>query len=488
MVAESPRAGIPLHVQTLVALVAGAVFGLVAPTWAPQIKIVGDVFVLALKALIMPLLLASMVTGVAGVGDPRHLGRFGWQAFVLFNLSMAIAVASGVLLVSTVRPGDFPPPPALAARVQALGRTATGDDLRTGLDGALTAEVPKLTPETRKVLVDRYIADTATGGDTSVAQKRLLGQITAATLRQQTATTASAPGAKAPASIADTDTSVSAFARSQVTKLLVNPFRALAEDNIPAVVLFALLLGLFLARMGTAGKPLLDAFEGLNGAMMGLIGLVMKLTPFGVFALISGTVAATGPQVFLLLGKYALTVFAALGIHGFVVLPLMVRVLGGGSGLGFLKAMREAFVVAFSTASSNAALPVSLRCCEDNLGIAKPVSRFVLPLGATLNMAGTALYEAIAAVFIAQVFMIDLSVGQIVIVFFTAVLAAVGAAGIPMAGLVTMTMVLSAVGLPIEGIALILSVDRVLDMCRTVVNVEGDAVAAVIIDRWNRKA
>ena len=263
-----------------------------------------------------------------------------------------------------------------------------------------------------------------------------------------------------------------------------NPFKALAEGNVLGIILFTLLLGGGLVAIGEAGKSTIEVVKGLDKAVMKVVDWVLWLAPLGVFALLQRSLADGGLSALKALAAYSGVVAAALAIHGFVALPLIVKFVGGLSPVEWLRGIRQPMAVAVSTASSSATLPVTIEACEENLDVPGPVASFVLPLGATMNMDGTALYEAIAALFVAQAYGIDLSLGQQLVVFFTAAAASVGAAGIPSAGLVTMAMVFQAVGLPLEGIGLILAVDRFLDMFRTTVNVMGDTSAAVVLKRF----
>ena len=263
-----------------------------------------------------------------------------------------------------------------------------------------------------------------------------------------------------------------------------NPFDSLAGGDVLAIIAFGLLLGAVTSTLGDQGKPVAEFFRSLNTVMMKLTDWVMYLAPVGVFALLTEVIAQQGFDAVTALASYCGVVVGALLIHGVLVLPLLGWALGGMPPWTFFAGIRKALMVAFSTASSAATLPITMECCEEQLGVEPKVARFVLPLGATVNMDGTALYESVAAIFIAQVYGIELDLGQQVLVFITATTAAVGAAGIPGAGLITMTLVLTAVGLPIEGIGLILAVDRLLDMVRTTVNVAGDATGAVVVNRW----
>ena len=264
-----------------------------------------------------------------------------------------------------------------------------------------------------------------------------------------------------------------------------NPFASLAGGDVLGVIVFALLLGGTATTLPDAQRaPLVGVMDGLNAIMLKLTDAVMWLAPLGILALVSGVVRDQGGEALARLLAYAATVLAGLGVHGLVVLPLLAWALGRVPPWRLLPALSRPLAVAFSTASSSATLPVTMEAVERELDVRARTARFVAPLGATLNMDGTALYEAVAALFIAQAYGLDLSVGTQVVVFLTATVAAVGAAGIPGAGVVTLGIVLTAVGLPLEAVGLIIAVDRVLDMVRTAVNVEGDAVGALVVDRF----
>ncbi len=261
-----------------------------------------------------------------------------------------------------------------------------------------------------------------------------------------------------------------------------NPLAAMVNGQILPTIFFSLLFGFFITRAPQPyKKQLTDLFQGVFEVMMRLTHFIIIFTPVGVFALIAKIVAQTGIDVFIPLANYMITVIGALSIHAFLTLPLLLYFIAGINPVAHIKAMSAALLTAFSTSSSSATLPLTIDCVENNAGASNKVSSFVLPLGATINMDGTALYECVAAMFIAQVYGIDLSFGQQFIVVLTALLASIGAAGIPMAGLVMMTIILRAVGLPLEGLGLILAVDRILDMMRTSVNVWSDSCGSVII-------
>ncbi len=264
-----------------------------------------------------------------------------------------------------------------------------------------------------------------------------------------------------------------------------NPLRAMADGDMLGVIFFSLMLGLFMNGLPAAQKgTLVGIAKALFDLMMRLTDFIIRLAPIGVFSLMAQVVGTAGLEVFAPLLLYMFTVVVSLGIHALITLPLVLKVFAKADPLDYARAMAPALVTAFSSASSSATLPLTMECVEERAGVPNEVSSFVLPLGATVNMDGTALYECVAAMFIAQVYGIDLSFGDQILVFFTALLASIGAAGIPMAGLVMITVVLRAVGLPMEGVGLILAVDRVLDMCRTSVNVWSDSVGCAVVARW----
>jgi len=264
-----------------------------------------------------------------------------------------------------------------------------------------------------------------------------------------------------------------------------NVFDAMSKGQILPVIFFAILFGFFITQIQTEKQKLLTRFfDSVFEVMMKITTFVILFTPLGIFAIVSKEVAKNGDSLSNIagsLGIYMITVLFALLFQGAVILPLLVRFLGKASPLKHFRNMATPLLTAFSTSSSNAALPLSMVAVEEKDGVSGKITSFTLPLGATINMNGTALYECIAVIFIAQAYGIDLTMGQQTVIVLTALLAAIGSAGIPMAGLVMMTIVLTAVNLPLEGIGLVLAVDRILDMSRTTVNVWGDTCAAVII-------
>ena len=269
--------------------------------------------------------------------------------------------------------------------------------------------------------------------------------------------------------------------------LFQNPIAALAQGNVLAVVIFALLLGIALVVGGERYRNILALMQEFLELILMLVGWIMRLAPFGIMALLLQLVATQDTGLLTTMAKFMAIVIGTTLLHGVVILPLILYLITGMTPVKFWLGAREALITAFATSSSAATLPVTLRCAEQHLHVKRDVAGFVIPLGATMNMDGTALYEAVAALFIANLVGIELSLLQQVIVFLTAMLAAIGAPGIPSAGMVTMVVVLQSVGLPVEAIAILLPIDRILDTVRTTVNVEGDLVGSLVVQKWIRQ-
>ncbi len=300
-------------------------------------------------------------------------------------------------------------------------------------------------------------------------------------LQQYEAEAAATSGTAAASEIADT----SAF--QKIIGLIVslvptNPIAAMANGDMLGVIFFALFLGLTITLIPPPkSAPLIKAFDGLNDAIIKMVTLAMETAPYGVFALMLNVVADLGLDILVLLVKYAATVVLGLLLHVVITHMSILFFYVRQSPIKFVLAIKEAIIMAFSTSSSSATLPISLNVAQTNLGVSRQVSTFVLPLGATINMDGTALYQAIAAVFIAQVFEMELTLVQQLTIVLTATLASVGAAGVPGAGMITLALVLSTLGVPEKGIALIFGLDRILDMCRTVINIIGDLTLTTLM-------
>ncbi|MDT8902997.1 dicarboxylate/amino acid:cation symporter [Anaeroselena agilis] len=266
-----------------------------------------------------------------------------------------------------------------------------------------------------------------------------------------------------------------------------SPVKALMDANMLQIIAFALFLGVGITLVGPKAKPVEAFFDGLAEVTYKVVGIIMEVAPYGVFALILPVVAANGPKVLIPLAKVIGAVYIGCIIHLAITYTTALKVLGDMSPAKFFKGILPAQMIAFSTCSSSATLPVTMKNTQENLGVSKEVSSFVLPLGATINMDGTAIYQGAAALFVAQVYGIDLSISQMLVIVLTGTLASIGTAGVPGAGLIMLTLVLQAVGLPLEGIALIAGIDRILDMARTTLNITGDAVCAVFIQSSENK-
>lgn len=420
----------PLYAKILIGMLVGVVVGIVAVLtgtgWivTDWIKPFGLIFLNMLKLVAMPLIFASLVTGVAGLTDITKLSRMGLKTISYYLVTTVIAITVGLLLVNLLKPGkSFPE----QKRVEILEQYA--QDI-----------------EVRKFALDNIKSD---------------GPLN--------------------------------FLVDIVPENIVNA--ASDNTNMLQVIFFAILFGLALVLLKNPRVEVVKDFvSGFNDVILKIIDFIMQFAPIGVMALLSGLVVdfsgdnvADSLQLFATLGLYALVVIAGLLFMALIVYPTFLRFFAGIRFRDFYKTMFPVHLVAFSTSSSAATLPVTMEQVEKGLGVSNDVASFVLPIGVTINMDGTSLYQAVAAVFIAQVFGIDLTLGQQLIIILTATLASIGSAGVPGAGMVMLIIVLNAVGLPVEGLALILAVDRPLDMLRTVLNVTGDAMVATIVAKTERE-
>ena len=363
------------------------------------------------------------------------------------------------------------------------------------LDGILGV-VGTLFVSALKMMVVPLVFVSLVAGVTALSDLKALGRIGARALVLYLATTAIAvtialmlAGAVGPGHGYETGQGNAGFSPREAPPLAqvlaeivpTNPVAAMAEGNMLQVIVFALLFGVAVTMSGARGRHVLNFFNDLDTVIMHMVEWIMRLAPYGVFALIARTFATQGLDLLLPLAAYFLTLTGALAIQLFVTYPLLLRLLASLNPLTFLKKLRDPAAFAFSTASSGATIPVTLRTVEYKLGVPNSIASFTVPLGATINMDGTAMMQGVATVFIANVYGVDLSATDYLLVVLTATLASVGTAAIPAVGLVTLAMVLGQVGLPVEGIALIIGVDRLLDMMRTTVNVAGDCAVSCIV-------
>jgi Na+/H+-dicarboxylate symporter len=332
-------------------------------------------------------------------------------------------------------------------------------------------------------------------GSSSLSDPKMLGRVGGKTILLYLLTTAIAVtlalgaavifepgvGVNAIASVEAEITEATPFTQVLIDMVPTNPVAAMAEGQMLPIILFAVLLGISITLSGDTGVRVSGWFNDMNAIIMKLVTLVMEVAPYGVFSLIAILAATSNATDIFALGKYVGLVFAVLFVHALIVYPLILTFLGQLNPIKFLVKLRAAMLFAFSTASSNATIPVTLETVEKRVGVSNKIASFTVPLGATINMDGTAIMQGIATGFIAQYYAIDLSVSQYLLVVVMVILASIGTAGVPSVGLVVLAGVLSQVGLPAEGIALILGVDRLLDMTRTVVNVTGDSMVTTIV-------
>jgi len=415
---------LPLHTKIIAGLILGLLFGFLCIfTGIPNslvtdyIKPVGTIFVNALKLIAMPLILASLIVGVTNLGDISKLSRLGLRTIVIYMITTVIAITVGLLLVNTIKPGRL------------------------------------ISKETREELLEMY------SGDVQKTQKKVKEEVKD----------------KAPL-------------EPLIRIVPENIFQSTSDNsNMLQVVFFSVVFGIALLQVpAKKADPVKHFFEGLNDVILKLIDYIMMLAPFGVFALMAALIvemAGDNPskavEILSALLLYGVTVLAGLAVMIFIIYPTILKTFAKAKYKEFFKGIREAQILAFSTSSSSATLPVTMECVEKNLNVPEKISSFVLPLGATINMDGTSLYQGVAAVFIAQALGMHLTLANQLMIVVTATLASIGSAGVPGAGMVMLVIVLESVGIPAAGLALIIAPDRILDMCRTVVNITGDSTVSV---------
>jgi Na+/H+-dicarboxylate symporter len=425
------------------AIIAAVLVGLLLPHFAVKLHIGGEIFLKLLKMMVVPLVVMSVMSGILGLGDVRKLGRPGGTAVLYYLTTTMIAVCIGIVAVNVIRPGIGT---VSQETINTIQEDTEHHSIKVKVRDAL-AEAGDLTPE-----------EVSTAFPELAEEKE-----------------------EAPA--------VSMIVKNLVLMLFTdNLIRSASKMELLPLIVFSLVFAGVLTTMGARTAELRSMIEQVNDALITFVLLLMKLAPLGIFCLVAarfGKAQADGKfvEVISQTGWYSLTVLTGLAVHALIVLPLLCWLIARKNPFRYIYDMSQALLTAFSTASSSATLPVTMECAITKAGVSKQSSDLVLPLGATINMDGTALYEAVAAIFIAQALGFDLSLTQNLIIAVTATLAAIGAAGIPEAGLVTMLIVLNAVNLPVEFIGLILPVDWLLDRFRTTVNVFGDAVGAAVVDR-----
>lgn len=407
--AEKTKKKIGLSTQIFIALLIGALFGVVVHYWVPSsyikdtvivegvLYVVGQGFIRLMQMLVVPLVFCSLICGSMAIGDTKTLGKVGVKTigFYLVTTALAVCVALGSALL--INPGR--------------------------------------------------------GLDMDAVQKGTVSSTTEAT------------------SLVDTLLNI----------IPKNPIQSMANGDMLPIIVFALFVGIMLAKLGTRGSVVANFFSQFNDVMMEMTMAIMKVAPIGVFCLIARTFATVGFSAFAPMLKYMGNVTLALAIQCLVVYQILLFVFTRLNPFKFIKKFLPVMGFAFSTATSNATIPMSIDTLSKKMGVSKQISSFTIPLGATINMDGTSIMQGVAVVFIAQAYGIPLTMGNLATVVVTATLASIGTAGVPSVGLVTLAMVLNSVGLPTEGIALIMGIDRILDMIRTAVNITGDAVCTTIV-------
>lgn len=410
-----------LHWKILIGMVIGVVYGLVAVNFDMEnftsdwIKPFGTIFINLLKLIAVPLILFSLVSGIANLKDISKLSRMGLRTVGMYLLTTVIAVSLGLFLVNIINPGSSFP---------------QGEQQK--FEERYGSEVSKKQQDASEVRGDSPL-------------------------------------------------------QSLVDMVPSNLVSAMSENSrMLQVIFFAIFFGISIILLPEkTTEPVTRFFVGMNSVILKMIDLIMEVAPIGVFALLGSVIVELkgDAALFTSLALYGFTVILGLLLMIFVVYPIFLKIFTKIKYQDFYKGIAPAQMLAFSTSSSAATLPVTMECCEENLGVSNEVASFVLPIGATINMDGTSLYQAVAAVFIASAFGMDLTLGQQLTIIITATLASIGSAAVPGAGIVMLVIVLTSIGVPTEGIALIFAVDRPLDMIRTVVNITGDSTIAAIIHR-----
>lgn len=473
------------------------IFAYFFPVAASGLEIGGKLFLRLLTMVVVPLVVTSVMAGVIGLGDLRRLSVPGACTLGYYLMTTLFAIVIGLVLVMTIKPGVHSDKAAIEGVVE-QGTELHNDTNSTEpvTPEADTDPAQPVPPETDTDPVQPVTPEADTDPVQPVPLETDVDPAPADAAEEKSPDAESADEEKTgPTKVVKglTKEQMESTPDTIIQNLLFmlftdNLFHSAAEGDLLPLIVFAILFGGILTMMGPRSETLRRMILELNDAMMILVGLLMKIAPFGIFCLVAAEFGNAMSdekfsQMMSLLGWYFTTVLAGLLIHAFIILPAIYAIFTRKNPFRFVYHMFEAILTAFSTASSSATLPVTMRCITENAGVSKQSTEFVLPLGATINMDGTALYEAVAAVFIAQLLGFELGLGDTILIAVTATLASIGAAGIPQAGLVTMVIVLKAVDLPIEYVSAILPVDWLLDRFRTAVNVFGDSTGAAVVDQ-----
>ncbi len=458
---ENEKKGLALHWQVIIGLILGVIYAWMSIKYGwnqftlDWIQPIGDIFINLLKLIAVPLVLFSIISGVASLGDIKKLGRIGIKTLGIYLATTMFAVIVGLALVNIFQPG------AKASEELKVKNRISYELWRDAGDIEVLDEINLIGLEENQSIVEEI------KGTSSIQNNWVSDKLNKAENKKN-----------------------SGPLQPLVDVVPKNIFQALSSMQMLQIIFFAIFFGVVVTGLNAARKKVVvDFVDAINEVFVQMVWVVMKAMPVFVFALMAGQIvkaAGTDPenfnQLLSFLLRYGLVVILGLTIMAFVVYPLVITLFVKNMTWNkFLSGMRDAQITAFSTSSSVATLPVTMKCVEENLGVSERTTSFVLPIGATVNMDGTSLYQAIAVVALAQFHMIDLTLTQQAIIVLTATLASIGAAAVPSAGLVLMIIVLESVGLNPAWIALIFPIDRVLDMCRTVVNVTGDSTVSTLV-------
>ncbi|MBV6646178.1 MAG: dicarboxylate/amino acid:cation symporter [Cyclobacteriaceae bacterium] len=456
---------LPLHIKIVIGLLAGVVWAFLSSAlgWneftIKWIDPFGTIFIRLLKFIAVPLVLFSIINGVSGLSDVSKLGRLGGKTLVAYMATTLLAVGVGLLFVNVIQPGGYMEEEQRIKNRLAYEIWLQDNEMGPSQDGQSFLSDPAYT---------KYLSEAQKGQQLSQEEKQALDEKLSSAQKQKEA-------------------SPLQFVVDMVPE---NIILSISNNRLMLqVIFFAIFFGITIVLVPKEkSAPVIAFIQGINAIFLKMVDLVMKAAPFFVFALLAGVVAkmADSPgevfELFLGLGSYSLTLVGGLFFVVFVLYPLILKVFVPKLTYKELfKNISPAQFLAFSTSSSAATLPVTMECVEDNMGVSKTITSFVLPIGATVNMDGTSLHQAVAVIFMAQLHMVDLTIAQQIVIVLTASLASIGAAAIPSAGLIMMIIVLQSVGLNPAWVAIIFPVDRILDMCRTVVNVTGDVTVSTLI-------
>jgi len=451
----------PLHTKILIGLASGIIYAFIS-SWLGWnqftinwIDPFGTIFIRILKFIAVPLVMFSIISGISGLSDISRLGKMGAKTLLLYMTTTVIAVGVGLLIVNLVKPGTH------LDESQRIKNRISYEIWVDRTHGVEIKDKKNLSGKPEYAEIVSSLSQQEMGMDEKVNSIKNNAEATRETPPMQ-------------------------FLVDMVPENLV---LSISDNSLMLqVIFFAIFFGISIAMIGDKGKPVADFVQSINDVFLKMVDSLMKAAPYFVFALLAGIIAkmADSPsavfEIFKSLGSYSLTLFVGLAFMVFIFYPLLISgFIKKMSYTRFFRDISPAQFLAFSTSSSAATLPVTMECVEDNVGVSKNVVSFVLPIGATVNMDGTSMMQAVAVMFLAQLHMVDLDLAQQLTIVFTATLASIGAAAVPSAGLVMLIIVLQSVGLNPAWIAIIFPVDRILDMCRTVVNVTGDASVATLV-------